>query len=254
MGGSKARTWVVGTVLVAVLMAIAGWFLLISPTLESASEIRDQVEQTDQQNDLLKLQTAKLKADYENLPALQAELAAAQQQIPSTEAIQTFLREVDSLATAHAVQVVSVTPSSAVAYASAATASTQTDSSSGSTATATESADASTTSSSSTTTTSTAPSGLLQVPVSVAVKGSWSDTTAFLAELQATGPRLLSVDSVQTTAASGEDSSGLQTLTVSGSVYVLPDSTTESTPEASSTAAPVLPEMAPGANPLSPSN
>ncbi|MBU4336742.1 MAG: hypothetical protein KJ548_09220, partial [Actinobacteria bacterium] len=103
-------------------------------------------------------------------------------------------------------------------------------------------------------TTGTAPAGLLQVPVSVAVKGSWSDTTAFLAELQSTGPRLLSVDSVQTTAASGEDSSGLQTLTVSGSVYVLPGSTTESTPDTGSTAAPVLPEMAPGANPLSPSS
>ncbi|MBU4215220.1 MAG: hypothetical protein KJ792_11250, partial [Actinobacteria bacterium] len=76
----------------------------------------------------------------------------------------------------------------------------------------------------------------------------------FLADLQSTGPRLVSVDSVQTAQVSGDESAGLQTLTVSGSIFVLADPTAANTPDAPSTAAPQLPAMAPGANPLSPTN
>lgn len=137
MGGAKKNTWVAGTVVVALLIVVAAWFLAISPALTSADEVRAQAEQTRQENELLELKIAQLKADFDKLPEYKAELAGLQTQIPTSAAMSEYLREVDQIAGTHSVTVTDITPSIPTAVtlaASAAPAATET----------TESADGST--------------------------------------------------------------------------------------------------------------
>ncbi|GEA88802.1 hypothetical protein [Cellulomonas cellasea] len=256
MAGAKKSTWIGGTAFVAVAMLAAAWFLLVSPTVATASESREQTESVRAQNDLLELQLAQLEADFAKLPEHKAELAALRVQIPTRAELAAFLRQLDEVAKASGVTVMSVTPSAptavvpAVSVAAPVAPATTEPAEGGATDPAT---------------TAPAPAGpapltgFVQVPVSITVLGGYEPTLAFVDALQRAS-RLFLVTGLRATGQKVAEGGGGRPATelghvelaVDGVMYVLTDPTVLPTPTDPAAPAPVLPGAVPGKNPLIP--
>ncbi|MDM7853403.1 hypothetical protein [Cellulomonas alba] len=273
MTGAKRSTWIGGTVFVGVVIAVATWFLFVSPTLASAADVRSQADQTRQQNDLLTLKVTKLKADFTKLPEYKAQLAGLQKQIPLDADLSAYFLQINKIADAHSVVITSIAPDTpqTVKLAPApkpATASSDssTDGSSDSstpspspTPTPSASAGASGTGSK----TATVPDGFVAIPFSVTVLGKYADTVAFLHDVQRGTDRLFLVSGLTGTAqkdaaaVSGKPATheGDQELEISGFTYVLnPElaSVAVTAPTPAPTTKPALPKPPSSKNPLVP--
>jgi Tfp pilus assembly protein PilO len=125
----KVKQWVALTAVGALLVAVAGWFLLISPKHSEASSVRGQVTSAEQANQMLTTQLAQLKAQQKDLPKQQAKLAAVAARVPDNPALPALIRAVNKAATDAGVELVSLSPVApapfvpAVAAATAVTAS-----------------------------------------------------------------------------------------------------------------------------------
>lgn len=274
MGGAKRSTWIGGTAFVAVVLAIATWFLFVSPTLASADDVRAQADQTRQQNDLLELKLTKLKADFAKLPEYKTQLAELQKEIPLDADLSAYFLQINKIAEAHSVTITSIAPGTPERVTLAAAAGT------GSSQAATN-ADGSTPSASPTPSPSASagastgdgtsgsdeapkvPDGFVAVPFSVTVLGKYADTVAFLHDAQRGTDRLLLVSALTGTAqkdagaAGGKPATkvGDQELQITGFTYVLnPDlsSVTVTTTPAPTASAPALPKPPASKNPLVP--
>jgi hypothetical protein len=258
MGRSKTSTWVGGTVVVALLLLVAGWFLLVSPVLASASETRAATEDVQADNDVTRARIETLKAQFETLDQSKADLAALQLQIPTTGQLSDYLRQVDEQAAARTVAVTSVSPSSPELFApvtGAAPAATTTDAA-GTDGTVTDtSGDTATTPAPAAG--STAPVGMVDVPVTLTAVGSYANVMSWIQALQEQTDRLLLVTTVTGTAQDDQPAGGGKPQTVKGDIevsvtgylYVLPNdkSIPVVTPEETEA---TLPGADPNRNPL----
>lgn len=264
MGDSRRRPWIGGTVFLALVIAAASWFLAISPTLATAAETRAEAQATRDQNDLLELRIAKLRADFERLPEFRAELEAIQTQIPTDADLASYLRQLDEAATSRAVTLTSVSPSPPVAVvpavpiAPAVPAPAPADSAvppaeGGDSPTAAAVVPAAPAG-------PVAPEGFVTIPVSMTVVGTYQGVVRFLDDTQNGTDRLLLVAGLQATALQAAEAGGGRPATAAGDLeliitgfaYVLVD------PAATSATAPAdeqpLPGPVHGRNPLSPSS
>lgn len=263
MGSAKKSTWIGATVFGALVIMAAAWFLAISPTMSAAAEIQEQAEQTVSQNEMLEMQLTQLKADFEKLPEYKAELATLQQQIPTDAMLSDYLRQLQQIATAHAVTLTTITPAPAqlVALAAPAAAPEATAPAEGTEGTegAVEPA-ATDPSAVPAPPVAAGPAGLAAIPFSLTVLGSYDNTNAFLWDLQNATPRLFLVSGLTgTSQKQGEENAGKpatedgdQELVVTGFTYVLPDAFAVPAPVDPNAAPPALPGAVPGKNPLLP--
>ncbi len=222
---SRTRLWSVATAGVCALVLVAAWFLAIGPKRAEASELRVETVAQQQANDLSRLKTQQLKAQFAQLPARQAELAVVKRQLPPTASLPTLVRDLTALARQAGVTLVSVSPQAPVPFVPA-----------GAPVTAA----------------GTAASPLVKIATTVAVRGDFASVTLFLQRLQAAGAspaegltRALLVNQVAVTPAEDDPSAktkatkGDVTMTVTGQVYVLGGGTsTTVTPAAPSVVAP----------------
>ncbi|RYV52869.1 hypothetical protein [Pengzhenrongella frigida] len=220
---AKKSTWIGGTVFLALVIAVAAWFLAISPTFTTAADSRATTVSTEQQNSLLVQQLTGLKADFEKLPEYKAELATLRTQIPVDAGLAVYLRELNAIAETHSVTITALTPSPPLAFTPVAplaavvagpTDGTETDPAVDAVVAA-----------------PTASSGLVQSPYAMTVVGSRANALAFLADLQKGTPRLFLVTALTGTGQKVGAASGGRPATVDGDVelvitgtaYVLPD-------------------------------
>ena len=257
MAGVKKGTWIAGTVVGALIIVLASWFLAINPAFSRAADVRAQAAQTRQQNDALTTKVAQLKADFAKLDQYKSELTGLRTQIPTTGQLSDYLRQLDAIAAAHTVTITTITPGTATVVVPAKAAAPAAAASPAATAAATGSA---TSGSAAATATTSAPNGMADIPLSLTVVGSYDNTLAFLNDLQTKTPRLFLVagftgTSQDSAAASGgrpKTALGDQQLQVNGFLYVVPDSGTSPTPTPSPSATPGLPAAVPGKDPLVP--
>lgn len=183
MTQTKTRAWIAGAVVVSLLLAVAAWFLLISPKRAVAAESREQTVAVADQNDQLRLEIAQLEADYANLPQFQAELEAIRRAIPRDDRLNQLTRDATAQAEASNVVLHSITTErpklvedGVAEAAAAAEAAEDADTEAG----AAESAD--------TVAPAATPSAgkgtLVQVPLQILVKGNFQNTETFLRSLQ----------------------------------------------------------------------
>lgn len=247
MTGSRTAGWVVGTVVLVLAILAGTWFLLAAPRFEAAADTMLQVENSRSQNDLLQAQNAKLRSDFENLEAYKAEVAMLQQQIPGTAALPAYARTVADLATANGVALLEVSPGAATVVVvptpvAAAPAPAPVEGAGDELSTESETgtiADAGLGSDQPAAPTGpVAPDGLVAVPFTFKVLGTYDATNAFLAALQTGTERLFLVTQVDGTRQQEAEATpskpaiaeGDVELTVTGYTYVLPDAAP--TPEA----------------------
>lgn len=254
MTKNKAGGWIAGTAFACVLLLAAAWFVLVSPTLATAAETREAAQAQLDQNEIAKIKLGKLKEQFENIDALRAELAALQLQVPSTQDMSTYKRQVDAVAVAHAVTVVSFGVAPAVAIEAPAAPAPVVDP-------AAAPAEGAATDTEAVTPPPPAPS-MFAVPVTMDVVGTYDNVLAFLQDLQNATPRLLLVEQISGSAqAPAEAGNGkpqinegdLEVL-VTGSVYVLPPEAAD-VPVPDPAATPAAPAPLPpanGRNPLLP--
>ncbi len=256
MRSSKASPWVIGTaVLVAALLA-ASWFLLVSPAFAQAAETNTTAEQVEADNALREQRISILAEQFANIETYRSELATLRASVPTDDDLAAYLRELTAAAEAHAVTLLSVTPSTPAAFVVAAPEPAATPAAEGATGAADDAA--------ATQPAATAPSavadGTVSIPLTLSVVGTFDNVRAFLATLQTGTQRLLVVESVsgasQPDAAAGggrpATTLGDLEIMVSGALFVLPDDATTvpaPTEEAPEVPLPAAPE---GKNPLVP--
>ncbi len=114
----KVQQWVTLAALTAVVLVTGGWFLLISPQRGEAAQLREQATARHATNDQLTAQLAVLRQKAEGLSEQQAQLADAAVKIPSEAALPALLRTLTGSARSAGVELVTVTPGSAVPLSS----------------------------------------------------------------------------------------------------------------------------------------
>lgn len=254
MTGSKAGPWIGGTVVGAIVILLAAWFLGISPQMAHASDTTAQAQAQRDQNAMTETKIAALKKQFVKLDEYKAKLAAARLQLPTDLELAAYQRELATIATAHQVTVVQVSVSSstgvvpvgaAQAPAPAATDSATTDPSAAAPAAPAGSA---------------VISGFSQIPLSIEVVGTYDNVLAFLNDAQTKTTRLLLVTGLNgvgqgvSSAAGGRPatSPGDLDLVITGSLYSLTDQAAPAPAATDPAAKPALPAPVPGKNPLTP--
>lgn len=109
MAARRSGTWIGGAAFVAVLVMAAGWFLLVAPARADAAEVRQQTVAAEQQNELLDIQLASLRAESAKLDDYKAELEVLRRQVPRTILDTGLAREIDTIAVANGVRIDNLT-------------------------------------------------------------------------------------------------------------------------------------------------
>lgn len=263
MQRSSSTTWIVGTVLVSLLLAVAAWFLLISPTLSTAGETRTQAEQVEMTNEQTVVRIARLKEQFAQLDTYKAELAALRTQVPETAQLSPYLRQLDEVAQAHSVTITSIVPSPPATFAPVAAAATEeVMAGAGTTEEAAEGSttDTATAEATAAAAATAAPAGMADIAVALTVVGSYDNVLAFIDAIQQTDRRLFLATTVTGTAQDDQAAGGGRPETrvgdleaaISGYVFLLPSSLPADQVATEGEAAPALPGASAGKNPLVP--
>jgi len=107
---TTTRKWTGGAALVAVLVLVAGWFLLVAPKRSEASDLNAQAQEQENTNATLQTQIETLKQQYKSLPEQQAALAKLHEQIPQSGQMPTYVRQLIAAADRSDVKLTTLTP------------------------------------------------------------------------------------------------------------------------------------------------
>lgn len=255
MSLTKTRAWIAGTVALCLLLSVAAWFLLISPKRAEASDVRDQTVAAVQANTQARNKIAELKKQFETLPQSEAELATLRQAVPLDDELAALTRSLEGFEKDSGAALDSITAATPVPMTVAAPAAAPTpaaDAKADDTA-ATDTAATDTGATGAAATGAAASSALVRVPVVVTVTGNYQKSLSFLKSMQTTMPRNFLVSGL----AIGEpqianealkpvaQAEGWVTMTITGSVFALPEGAAPATAAAASSAsAPATPATA----------
>lgn len=116
----KLQQWVALTVAGSLALLAAGWFLVISPKKDEATELRTQAAAQVSANAMLETQLQVLRAQAKDLPSKQAELAQVAAKIPDNPSLPALIRALTAASTSAGIDFVSVTPGAPAAVVVAA--------------------------------------------------------------------------------------------------------------------------------------
>jgi Tfp pilus assembly protein PilO len=110
------KNWVIGTSLLCAVVLGLGAFLLVKPQLDQANELDAQTEALAVSNDDLAEEVADLKEQFSHIDEYRASLASAQTRVPQRADISAMLREINAVATASGVTLITSSPGAAQAW------------------------------------------------------------------------------------------------------------------------------------------
>ena len=108
MAITVAQRWYAGAAAASLGVLAAGYFLLVSPQQSNASDLTAQAATVEQANVAAQHQVEALKAEYQDLPALQSQVAAIRTRLPQTPEEPTLLRTISALAKSSGVKLASL--------------------------------------------------------------------------------------------------------------------------------------------------
>jgi len=185
------------TILLMIVLVVAGWFLVAQPQLAAAATANTAL--TGVQTEIARTQAtiAQLRSQQKDLPKLEKELAALRTSIPATAAASSYIQGLNALAASAGVTLTSISVSDGVAYTAPVPPQAG--------ATPSKGGGAPTPTASPTPAAPVKPTGwvpksdpritgsnFVAIPVSIATVGDWNATLSFFHELQS-GKRLFLV-------------------------------------------------------------
>ena len=202
------RLWILGCSILTVAILALGVLLGISPRLIEAQDADAQRQQVASNNAALRIQTAALKEQYENIDDLRAQLEELSKEVPADASLDDFFDELSALAIANGISVDSYTGGQAQHYSIPSAEETT-----------------STVDVLPLTNPLITPENLLMLPVNLSVSGSLEGLKAFLGDLQRAS-RLVLVQSINltgsttttTTTTSGAKSSSVTSTSYTASI------------------------------------
>lgn len=199
----RRRVWLGGGLVLTLVILFIGWFVVMDPVITDTAAKRNEVESVQLQNALLGAKSAKLREANEDIAGLRAGLAAALAELPADGGIAAFTRQLSAQASAHSVALHSVLVATAAPVGGT----------TGSRPGAADAGDGGTAGG------GAAGGDLTQITVTVSAEGSGRDLTAFLHDIQVTGPRRALVTKTQVAPAGagtaiGPDAPSSLTLTL----------------------------------------
>ncbi len=224
MSLSKTRAWVAGTVVVCLLLTVAAWFLLISPKRAEAADLNAQTVTAQENNDRTRLEIDQLKAEFAKLAQHQYDLAALREALPLDDKENVMIRSLDAAAAASGVALDSIAATAPTGAAAAAPAPAP--------------------AAGGTTPAPAAQVSVVQIPVTIVVTGPYQGSLEFLKQLQTSVGRDylvsgLTISEAQLDGNSDVDSAraeGWVTMTITGSMFALPESALAAAAPAAATA------------------
>jgi len=114
MRRSARKTKIIGT-LALLIIAAAGWLLVLSPQTSELADVRAQIDATREKNGTLRQQLVKLEAQRAKLPATRATAHALATLFPPTADQPTLFKAVTAAATQAGIRATDVTELSAAA-------------------------------------------------------------------------------------------------------------------------------------------
>ncbi len=210
-----ARTWVVGSALLGLIMVLVGYFFFIGPERSQTRSVNAQVDTATANNAVLSTKITALSQQRRDLPKYEANLARARQALPSTSGMSDFLRTLQSIGQATNTDT-SLSVAAPTDVTSLATGGSATPSSTGA-------------SSSGTVTVNGAH--VYALPITAQVTGNVQSLNAFLTQLQSVQPRAVLISQItETTGANASTgvASSAPGLTLTMQAFVAPTDPTES--------------------------
>jgi Tfp pilus assembly protein PilO len=107
---TRSRQWTLGAIAIIVVIAMAGWFLLVQGERKKAADLQLQTAQQVKTNQGQQTQIALLKAQSKKLPQMQAQLAEIQTKIPVGSEMPALIRQLSDAAQAAGVDLVDFAP------------------------------------------------------------------------------------------------------------------------------------------------
>lgn len=201
------KTWIAGSVLVAVLVLVAAWLLLLAPVRSEAATSRADAEQVELDNEALELRVVDLRKKYAEIETYRDELASYQEQIAPTVDYESIVKEIERSVEKAKVDLISiesdakielVTPYTAIKKVTPAPKSEDGEEQQPSaTPTAEETATVSGLPPTETGALSTDIDGFYQVPLAITVQGDYEEILKFSEQLQIHSTRLILVSNLE---------------------------------------------------------
>ncbi|MBE7190223.1 hypothetical protein [Jatrophihabitans endophyticus] len=208
------KLWLGGAVAVGLLIAVIGYFFLVSPQRAKTTDVQAQVSSAQLQATTLQSRITSLTAEQKKAASFRKALAQARAALPTADdlaATPALLRSLQAIARQSSTSVSSLTVGDPAALTPPATEATSTDSSS-----------AAPSSSSAAPTSTTAPaSSLYSVAVTASVSGSTKQLTDFLDRLQHHQPRAVLISGV-TIGGAATTGKGGDTMSLTMTAFVRP--------------------------------
>ncbi len=110
------RIWVIITAFVCVVIVAGGWFLGVEPRLAAAAKATESLKSVEAQNDLTRMEIARLEKASKQSEELNAQLAELRAAIPPGVEGSDFISALDQLIASNGVTIKSVTLSEPMAY------------------------------------------------------------------------------------------------------------------------------------------
>lgn len=207
---TASRLWTVGAVaLIAAILAL-GWFIGIAPLLAQATTADAERAGVETQTATQRAQLEIMKADFERLDEILAELDPLQDSIPAYEGTELFAAYVSTVAAQHEITVASYVASE-MPFGGAVVEGEATTTSSGTGGPAL----------------TTAAGTVYAIPITIGFEGTPEAVTDAVRTLQS-GPRLFLVQNLSFSRGSG---GGTPAATVSGYIFLLTDRALAATPD-----------------------
>lgn len=179
---STARHWIIAGTAAVVLVALAGFMLVVNPARDEAAAIRDQVAETEAASQMLANKVATLRQQAKQLPAKRAQIARIKRQMPSALAQPAMVRQLDDAAAAAGINLLGIAPGTPATSANA-------------------------------------TAGTVELPVTVTARGSYTAIKEFVDELEHL-PRVFLIRDFTITE-NTSDGSGFD-LSLNGVFFLLP--------------------------------
>ncbi len=192
MRGRVDHLWIVGGAGAAALLIALGWFLLIGPTKDDTTAMREQTDVSEVELITLRSALKKLNAEKAKLSQYQAELKKNREALPSDGGVAAFLRQLEAAGNAVGANVSNMS----VGSPSTVTGKDMT---------------------------------VYALPITVTADGTAGQLSPFLDQLQQTQPRAVLIETANLTSGADPATTEAMNLTLTMKVFVAPSATTVTT-------------------------